>query len=52
MKMTWTLPMTMIRTTMAVTRDGLSEEEVLELEASLTPVRLMLTKVSKFQTVD
>jgi hypothetical protein len=33
-------------------RDGLSEEEVLELEASLTPVRLMLTKVSEFQTVD
>ena len=33
-------------------RDGLSEEEVLELEASLTPVRLTLTKVSELQTVD
>lgn len=28
-------------------RDGMSEEEVAELEESLVPIRLMLTKVSK-----
>lgn len=30
-------------------RDGMSEEEVAELEESLVPIRLMLTKVSNFK---
>jgi hypothetical protein len=30
-------------------RDGMSEEEVAELDESLVPVQLMLTKVSEFK---